>query len=111
YQHELPNFPGKSIKGVLVEYGSAGYSPGPTRGKSAFNYDTVREGGIRSQIKDGPGRTSKAGPGFSGVPPDRHQREANASETQLAKLLVVFVVDTSEKELMFPLEKCGPLEK
>jgi len=24
YQHELPNVPGKSIKGVLVEYGSGG---------------------------------------------------------------------------------------
>jgi hypothetical protein len=29
YQHELPNVPGKSIKGVLVEYGPDGYSPGP----------------------------------------------------------------------------------
>ena len=27
YQHELPNVPGKSIKGVLVEYGPGGYSP------------------------------------------------------------------------------------
>ena len=30
YRHELPNVPGKSIKGVLVEYGPAGYSPGHT---------------------------------------------------------------------------------
>jgi quercetin dioxygenase-like cupin family protein len=27
YQHELPNVPGKTIKGVLVEYGPGGYSP------------------------------------------------------------------------------------
>jgi quercetin dioxygenase-like cupin family protein len=26
YQHELPNVPGKSIKGVLVEYSPGGYS-------------------------------------------------------------------------------------
>ena len=26
YQHELPNVPGKSIKGVLVEYGPGGYA-------------------------------------------------------------------------------------
>ena len=26
YQHELPNVPGKSIKGVLVEYGPGGRS-------------------------------------------------------------------------------------
>ena len=30
YQHELPNVAGKSIKGVLVEYGPGGYSPGHT---------------------------------------------------------------------------------
>ena len=30
YQHELPNVPGKSINGVLVEYGPGGYSPGHT---------------------------------------------------------------------------------
>ena len=30
YQHELPNVPAKSIKGVLVEYGPGGYSPGHT---------------------------------------------------------------------------------
>ena len=41
YQHELPNVPGKSIKGVLVEYGPGGYSPGHTHAKSAFIYATV----------------------------------------------------------------------
>ena len=33
YQHELPNVPGKSIKGVLVEYGPGGYSPSHTHPK------------------------------------------------------------------------------
>jgi hypothetical protein len=56
YQHELPNVPGKSIKGVLVEYGPGGYSPGHTHPKSAFIYATVLEGAIRSQVNDGPGR-------------------------------------------------------
>jgi quercetin dioxygenase-like cupin family protein len=42
YQHELPNVFGKSIKGVLVEYGSGGHSPGHTHSKSAFIYATVR---------------------------------------------------------------------
>jgi hypothetical protein len=49
YQHELPNVPGKSIKGVLVEYGPGGYSPCHTHPKSAFIYATVLEGAIRSQ--------------------------------------------------------------
>ena len=47
YQHELPNVPGKSIKGVLVEYG---YSPGHTHAKSTFIYATALEGAIRSQV-------------------------------------------------------------
>ena len=41
YQHELPNVPGKSIKGVLVEYGPGGYSSGHTHAKSAFICATV----------------------------------------------------------------------
>ena len=49
YQHELPNVPGKSIKGVLVEYGPGGYSPGHTHPKSAFIYATVLEG--RSAVR------------------------------------------------------------
>lgn len=103
YQHELPNVPGKSIKGVLVEYGPGGYSPGHTHAKSAFIYATVLEGAIRSQINDGPVTVYQAGQSFSEMPGDRHRVSANASETQPAKLLAVFVVDTNEKELTFPL--------
>src|SRR5262245_29373198 len=105
YQHELPNVPGKSIKGVLVEYGPGGHSPGHLHPKSAFIYATVLEGAVNSQINDGPVTTYKAGESFSESPGDRHRVSANASETEPAKLLAVFVVDTSEKELTFPLEK------
>ena len=104
YQHELPNVPGKSIKGVLVEYGPGGYSPGHTHPKSAFIYATVLEGAIRSQVNDGPVTTYKAGESFSELPGDRHAVSANASETQPAKLLAVFVVDTNETELTIPLQ-------
>ena len=40
-QRELPNVPGESIKGVLVEYGPGGYSPCHFHPKSAFIYVTV----------------------------------------------------------------------
>jgi quercetin dioxygenase-like cupin family protein len=99
YQHELPNCPGKSIKGVLVEYGPGGYSPPHIHAKSAFIYATVLEGAIRSQVNDGPATTYQAGESFSELPGDRHGVSANASETKPAKLLAVFVVDTNEKEL------------
>jgi len=102
YQHELPNCPGKSIKGVLVEYGPGGYSPGHTHAKSAFIYATVLEGAIRSQVNDGPVTTYEAGQSFSELPGDRHGVSANASKTKPAKLLEVFVVDTNEMELTIP---------
>ena len=102
YEHELPNVPGKSIKGVLVEYGPGGYSPGHTHAKSAFIYATVLEGAIRSQVNDGPVTVYKAGQSFSESPGDRHAVSANASATEPAKLLAVFVVDTDETELTIP---------
>ena len=102
YDHELPNVPGKSIKGVLVEYGPGGYSPAHTHAKSAFIFATVLEGAIRSQINDGPVTIYQAGQSFSEMPGDRHGISANASEMQPAKLLAVFVVDTGETELTFP---------
>ena len=103
YQYELPNIPGKSIKGVLVEYGPGGYSPSHTHAKSAFIYATVLEGEILSQVNDGPVTTYKAGQSFSELPGDRHGVSANASKTEPAKLLAVFVVDTNETELTIPL--------
>jgi quercetin dioxygenase-like cupin family protein len=102
YQHELPNVPGKSIKGVLVEYGPGGYSAGHTHAKSAFIYATVLEGAIRSQVNGGPVTVYKAGQNFSELPGDRHGVSANASKTKPAKLLAVFVVDTNETELTTP---------
>ena len=103
YQHELPNVPGKSIKGVLVEYGPGGYSPAHIHPKSAFIYATVLEGAICSQVNDGPVTTDQAGQNFSEFPGDRHRVSANASKTKPAKLLAVFVVDTNETELTTPI--------
>ena len=105
YDHALPNVPGKSIKGVLVEYG-----PGVTTGahihpKSAFIYATVLEGAIRTSVNDGPVVTYRAGQNFSEMPGDRHSIDENASMTEPAKLLAVFVVDTDEKELLTPYKK------
>ena len=75
YDHELPNVPGKSIRGVLVEYGPGGSSPAHTHPSSAFIYATVLEGAIRSQVNDGPVTTYRAGESWSENPGDRHARE------------------------------------
>ena len=105
YEHALPNVPGKSIKGVLVEYQPGGSSPAHTHPGSAFIYATVLEGAIRSQVNDGPVITYRAGESFSENPGDRHGVSENASDTEPARLLAVFVVDTNEKELTYPMTK------
>ena len=71
YEHALPNVPGKSIKGVLVEYGPGGTSSAHTHPKSAFIYATVLEGAIRSSVNDGPVVTYRTGQSFSEMPGDR----------------------------------------
>ena len=105
YQHALPGIPGKSVKGVLVEYGPGGYSPSHMHAKSAFIYATVIEGEIRSQVNDGPERIYRTGENWTELPGDHHRVSANASETRPAKILAVFVVDDKDTELTIPDQK------
>jgi quercetin dioxygenase-like cupin family protein len=105
YDHALPNVPGKSIKGVLVEYGPGVATSAHTHPKTAFIYATVLEGAIRTSVNDGPVVTYRTGQNFSEMPDDRHSVDENASKTEPAKLLAVFVVDSDEKELLTPYEK------
>ena len=99
YDQPLPNVPGKSIKGVLVEYAPGGSSPAHIHAKSAFIYATVLEGAIRTQVNDGPLKTIRAGESFSEFPGDHHTFEENASMTEPARMLAVFVVDTNDTNL------------
>jgi quercetin dioxygenase-like cupin family protein len=92
-------------RGVLVEYGPGGSSPAHTHPNSAFIYATVLEGAIRSSINDRPVVTYRTGESFSEMPGDQHGVSENASKTEPAKLLAVFVVDADEKELTTPYEK------
>jgi quercetin dioxygenase-like cupin family protein len=71
-------------------------------GTDAGLYATVLEGAIRSQVNDGSVTTYEAGQSWSELPGDRRGISANASETQPAKLLAVFVVDTNETEPVIP---------
>jgi quercetin dioxygenase-like cupin family protein len=100
FDHILPNVPGKSMKGVLVEYQPGGSSPAHTHPKSAFIYATVLEGEIRSKVNEGPEKVYRAGENFAELPGDHHGVSANNSKTRRARLLAVFVVDTDEKNLV-----------
>ncbi len=102
FDQELPNVPGKSLRVVLVEYGPGGGSPSHRHPSSAFIYARVLEGAIRSKVNDAPERTYQAGESWTERPGDHHQVSQNASTTAPAKLLAVFVVDTSQREIVIP---------
>ena len=100
FDRALPNVPGKSLRAVLVEYPAGGSSPAHTHPHSAFIYATVLEGAIKSQVNDGPVTVYTAGQSFTEMPGDHHGVSANASATEPARLLAVFVVDTADTKLV-----------
>ena len=103
----LPNVPGKSIRTVLVEYGPGGFSPAYAYPSSAFLYATVLQGSIRAQVDGGPVLTYRAGQSFSEPPGDRHGVSENASATEPARLLAVFVLDSDATRPTTPTGAAG----
>lgn len=103
FDQELPNVPGKSMRAVIVEYepGAAG-SPSHRHPSSAFIYARVLEGAIRSKVNNEPEHTYKAGESWAEKPGDHHQVSHNASDTEPAKLLAIFVVDTNDRKIVIP---------
>lgn len=102
YEHPLPQVPGKSVKGVLVEYAPGAANPSHIHARSALIYATVLEGAVLNQINGGPVRTFRKGENFTELPGDFHNISANASQTEPATLLAVFIVDTGDKILTTP---------
>lgn len=102
YSHALPGVPGKSLKGVVVEYAPGGSSPSHRHAKSALIYATVLEGTVHCQLNGGPLKTYRAGENWTERPGDHHQVSANASKTHPAKVLAVFVVDDVDTQLTIP---------
>ena len=102
FDQPLPNVPGKSMRAVLVDYAPGAGSPSHRHPNSAFIYARVLEGAIRSKVNDDPEKTYKAGESWTEKPGDHHQVSHNASDTEPAKLLAIFVVDTADKKIVIP---------
>jgi quercetin dioxygenase-like cupin family protein len=99
FREAIPNIPGKSIIAVVVSYPPGGKSLPHHHARSAFITGYVLSGSIRSQVDDGPAQVFKAGESFTEKPGAHHVVSENASTTEPAKLLAIFVVDTSDTEL------------
>ncbi len=96
----LPNVPGKSLTAVVVTYGPGGTTPKHHHAGSVFAY--VLSGAIRSQVSEqGPAKVYRAGEVFFEPPGSEHLVSENASSTEPASLLAVFVADTGAQLTSF----------
>jgi len=102
FDQQPPNVPSKSMRALLVEHGPGAGSPSHRHPSSAFIYAQVLEGAIRSKVNYQPERTYKVGESWTEKPGDHHQVSHNASDTIPAKLLAIFVVDTTDKQIVIP---------
>jgi len=105
FSHAIPNIPGKSLVAVEVSYPPGGASQPHTHAKSAFIYAYVVSGAIESQVDDEPAHVYTAGQAFYEEPGARHRISRNASKSEPAKLLAVFVVDTGDTALTTPQDE------
>lgn len=96
FEHKLPNVPGKTMTAVVVEYPPGAKSPPHHHAPSGFIFAYVLSGEIRSQIAGSPAKVYQAGESWYEDPGDHHVVSENASDTEPARLLAVFVADDGE---------------
>jgi quercetin dioxygenase-like cupin family protein len=108
FSEVIPNIPGKSLKTVVVNYAPGQVSAPHAHAKSAFILAYVLEGEIMSGVNGQPARTYKVGEHWTENPGDHHTTSGNASKTNPAKLLAIFVVDTKDSTLTTPLPPAKP---
>jgi quercetin dioxygenase-like cupin family protein len=92
FSEKLPNVPGKTLTGVHVSYPPGAKSSSHAHAGSVYAY--VLTGKVRSENSvTGPVRVYSAGEGFFEPPGSVHTISENASDTEPATLLAIFVAD------------------
>ena len=102
FRQRIPNIPGKTLLAAVVDYPPGGASPAHRHAGSAFIFAYVLEGAVRSSVNGSPVKIYRPGDSWSEPPGAHHTVSANFSATRHAKLLAVFVLDTSAKDLVIP---------
>jgi quercetin dioxygenase-like cupin family protein len=93
------NVPDKSLQAVTVSYPPGAKSGAHHHAKSAFIMAYVISGSIRSQVEGEPARVYHAGETWREAPGAHHTISENASATEPAELLAVFLLDTGDAPL------------
>jgi quercetin dioxygenase-like cupin family protein len=92
FSEVLPNVPGKRLSLVQVTYQPGAKSSSHAHAGSVYAF--VLSGKIRSEVSTlGPAKVYAAGEGFFEAPGSVHRVSENASDTEPASLLAIFVAD------------------
>lgn len=102
FEAAIPNMPGKSLIALEVDYAPGAASPSHTHANSAFIYAYVISGAIESKVNEDETRIYRAGESWSEPPGAAHSISRNASNTEPAKLLAIFVLYTNDNPLTTP---------
>jgi quercetin dioxygenase-like cupin family protein len=94
FEQALPNLPGKTLTAVEVDYAPGGRSAPHRHAASGVVFAYVLSGSIRSQVEGGPVAVYRAGESWFEPPGAHHLVSENASTTEPARLIAVFVADT-----------------
>ena len=94
--------PGKRVTIVRVFYGPGGFTRPHHHAGSVTA--TITKGEIRSQLGGGPVEVFKVGQAFFEPPGATHMISANASSTEPAELIAVFVADEGAQLRRFWIE-------
>lgn len=105
FEHAIPNIPGKRLVALVVSYPPGGKSPSHLHAGSAFIYAHVLSGAIRSQVDNEPAKVYRVGEGFYEEPGSHHKVSENASDSEPASLLAVFIVDLKDDPLTTPVKE------
>ena len=98
----VTNVPGKRLVSLIVDYPPGAKSLPHRHAGSAFIYAYVLSGEIRSAVNDEPARVYRPGEGWFERPGAHHVISENASDTKPARLLAIFLVDETDKQLTTP---------
>lgn len=99
FAYAIPNVPGKTVTALVVTYKPGAMSK-PHRHGQAFVIAYVLTGAIRSQIEGGEARVYRVGESWTEAPGAHHLVSDNASKTESASLLAIFVADSNDKQLL-----------
>lgn len=99
FKNPIANIPGKSISAFVVTYQPGGRSHPHSHSHSAFITAYVLFGAVRTGIDGGDVKVYHAGESWTENPGAHHDVSENASATEPARVLAIFVADSDDTNL------------